>query len=247
MEGWTLLAEKTTELLSSYTQDGTMFSVHTHPRRRGREGELVTSEDAVVRYLAETAEVWEALPYLKAWPVAGNFSLGQRIISRLVGNRGDLFKRFAHYPSLEDEIHQIHSRSKNHTRPAVSNAEIASSGYCDVDYAVSFLRLRYAVALPPGTNTPEQIIALSRAGLLTDEDARALGEGAAFLRSVDHAARLVTGSADAGLPEHVGQADAVQDVARRWGLIAENESLAQRLSKVQQQVHFAYERLVRRG
>jgi glutamine synthetase adenylyltransferase len=243
MELWTRIAVKTTELLSSYTQDGTMFSVHTHPRRRGLVRELVTSEDAVVRYLAETAEVWEALPYLKAWPVAGNFSLGQRITSRLVGGHGDLFKRFADYRSLEDEIHKMHSR---HTHPGVSNTKIVSGGYSDVDHAVSFLRLRHGIALPPGTNTPEQIIALSRARLITDEDARALGEGAAFLRSVDHAVRLVTGIASSGLPEHVGQADAVANVARRWGLIAENESLAQRLFNVQQQVHFAYERLVGR-
>ena len=82
------------------------------------------------------------------------------------------------------------------------------------------------------------------AGLITAEDATALAEGAAFLRSVDHALRLVTGKAASGLPEHVGHAEAVDTLARRWGLVGNSETLAQRLHAVQQQIRYVYRRLV---
>ena len=74
--------------------------------------------------------------------------------------------------------------------------------------------------------------------------ARTLTEGAAFLRSVDHAVRLVTGKPGEGLPEHVGQAESVEALARRWGLIRSDGTLAARLREVQQEVRYAYRRLV---
>jgi glutamate-ammonia-ligase adenylyltransferase len=241
---WTRLVEKTIEVLSSYTRDGTLFSVDTRLRPRGQEGELVISEDALLSYFSETAQAWEALTYLKASPVAGNFGLGRRIVSRLVGNRGDLFKRSAAYTDLAGEIHQMRRRVEREVAVPPSNTKTAPGGYYDVDFAVSFLRLRHAVSLPPGANVAEQVAALGRAGLITDEDSRTLTQGATFLRSLDHAVRLVTGKSAPGLPEHVGHAEAVESLARRWGLLMGTESLARRLRDTQQQVRYVYRRLV---
>jgi hypothetical protein len=61
---------------------------------------------------------------------------------------------------------------------------------------------------------------------------------------VDHAVRLVTGKAADGLPEHVGHAEAVENLARRWGLLEGGESLAERLRETQQQVRSIYRRVV---
>ena len=66
----------------------------------------------------------------------------------------------------------------------------------------------------------EQIAALRSAGLMNDEDSKVLSDGANFLRSVDHAIRLVTGKAADGLPDRAGHAEAVENLARRWGLIS---------------------------
>jgi [glutamine synthetase] adenylyltransferase / [glutamine synthetase]-adenylyl-L-tyrosine phosphorylase len=241
---WTRLVEKTIEVLSSYTRDGTLFSVDTRLRPRGQAGELVISENALLSYFSETAQAWEVLTYLKASPVAGNFGLGRRVISSLVGDHGDLFKRSAAYTDLAGEIHQMRRRVEREVAVPPSNTKTAPGGYYDVDFAVSFLRLRHAVSLPPGANIAEQVAALARAGLVTDEDSRTLTQGAAFLRSLDHAVRLVTGKPASGLPEHVGHAEAVENLARRWGLLTGTESLARRLRDTQQQVRYVYRRLV---
>ena len=77
-----------------------------------------------------------------------------------------------------------------------------------------------------------------------------MSEGAAFLRAVDHAIRLVTGKPAQGLPEHVGEAECVESLVRKWGLLGQpgaagrEESLARRLREVQQQVRYVYRRLV---
>ncbi len=90
----------------------------------------------------------------------------------------------------------------------------------------------------------EQIAALRFAGLMNNEDSKILSEGANFLRSVDHAIRLVTGKAADGLPDRAGHAEEVENLARRWGLIVGSESLAQRLQQTRQGVREVYRRLV---
>jgi hypothetical protein len=73
----------------------------------------------------------------------------------------------------------------------------------------------------------EQIAALRSSGFMTNEDSEvSVRGGANFLRSVDHAIRLVTGKAADGLPDRAGHAEEVGNLARRWGLIVGSETLA---------------------
>jgi len=237
----TRLAEKTIDVLSSYTRDGTLFAVDTRLRPLGHEGELVIKADALVSYIHDSAHVWEALTYLKACPVTGAGSQAQATVERIVAA---VCERFVSYPGLEDELQEMRRRLEREVLVPPSNTKTAPGGYYDIDFAVSRLRLRNRVQLPPGANMRQQIAALNLAGLLSDEDARVLAEGAAFLRSVDHAVRLVTGKSADGLPEHVGHADAIETLARHWGLIGPGETMAGRLREIQQQVRNVYRRLV---
>jgi glutamate-ammonia-ligase adenylyltransferase len=238
---WTHLAEKTIEVLSSYTSDGTLFAVDTRLRPGGHEGELVVTEDRLLHYISETAMVWEGLTYLKASPAVGNATLSRQVLSRLTER---LMTRFGLEPDLEGELHRMRRRLEREVAVPPDNTKTAPGGYYDVDFCVSYLRLRHRLEMPAGANVAEQVEALRRAGLVTEEDARALADGAAFLRSVDHAARLVTGRAALGLPEHVGHAEAVESLVRRWGLVRGEETLAKRLRETQQEVRYTYRRLV---
>lgn len=238
---WTRLAEKTIQVLSSYTRDGTVFVVDTRLRPRGQEGELVVSEEALISYLAENAQVWESLTYLKANFVAGNRSAAERLVAKVV--RACL-ERSAGFPDLEGELHRMRRRLETEVIVPPSNTKTSPGGYYDVDFAVSYRRLKQRLAAAPGANMPEQIEALRDAGALSEDDARSLTEGAAFLRAVDHAIRLATGRPADGLPEHVGHAEAVESLAHRWGLIGSGQPLAARLREVQQQVRYGYRRLV---
>jgi len=157
-----------------------------------------------------------------------------------------LHDRFATHRDLEAELHQMRRRLERELAVPPTNPKTTPGGYYDVDFAVSFLRLRQRTPIPAGANIHDQIAALRCARQMVDGDAETLSEGAAFLRSVDHAVRLITGKPTSGLPEQHGQAEAVENLVRRWGLIKPTPavSLAERLREVQQQVRTVYRKLV---
>ncbi len=243
IEHLTRLAEKLIEVLSSYTGDGTLFAVDTRLRPLGQEGELVITEDALLRYAASQAQVWEAMAYLKSLPAGGNTALGDRVAA---GLSEELLERFSRYPQLEDDLLQMRRRLERELKTAPVHLKTAPGGYYDIEYTLASLQLRHRVAIPPGANTPDRIHRLRAAGWLEEGDALSLTGGARFLRSMDHAVRLVTGRAANGLPEHVGDAARVEDLMRRWNLLQgkENEqSLGRQLRAVQQEVRDIYRRL----
>ena len=81
-------------MLSSYTRDGTIFPVDTRLRPRGQEGELVVTLEGLLSYIAEDAQAWELLTYLKAHPLAGNPQFGQTAVERL---QAAIYERFSTY------------------------------------------------------------------------------------------------------------------------------------------------------
>jgi [glutamine synthetase] adenylyltransferase / [glutamine synthetase]-adenylyl-L-tyrosine phosphorylase len=241
LELFTHLAEKTIEVLSSYTRDGTVFPVDTRLRPRGQEGELVVTLDGFLNYVAEDAQAWELLTYLKAHPLVGGPQFAQELTNRL---QNAIFQRFSTIDDFEGKLHQMRRRLEREVAVPESNTKTAPGGYYDVDFSVSYLRLQRSTQVAPGSNMAEQVAALRAAEALSVEDATALTEGAAFLRSADHILRLVTGKAPAGLPESGANTEAVETVARRWKLIAEGGTLASKLHETQQQLRYVYRRLV---
>jgi glutamate-ammonia-ligase adenylyltransferase len=241
LEYCTRLAAKTIEVLSSYTRDGVLFPVDSRLRPRGQEGELVVTLEALLNYIAENAQAWELPTYLKAHPVAGDPQLARLAISRL---RSAIYDRFADFHDVEGKLHQMRRRLEREVAVPSSNTKTAPGGYYDVDFAVSCTRLRHRVEALPGANMPEQIAALRAADAISAEDAATLTDAAGFLRSLDHIIRLVTGKAPTGLPENPAEFDATENVARRWNLIADGQTLAGNLHDTRQQLRYVYRRLV---
>ena len=103
------------------------------------------------------------------------------------------------------------------------------------------------MSLPAGSNMLEQIAALEAAGILLKADAGTLLAGAAFVRALDHAVRLVTGRIMRELPGRAGQAEAVEFLLRTWGLITGNDRIdpvQDQLNVIQQKVREVYNRLL---
>lgn len=236
------VAEKMIEALSSYTRDGTVFAVDTRLRPRGSEGELVITEDAVLEYAANAAHPWEALTYLKTCSIAGDPELGRRVASRLTEQ---IFDRFADDPGLARALQEMRRRLERESRPRSSLTKTAPGGYYDVDFAVSYLRLRHRLQVPAGSNMAEQIAALAEARILAGNDSEELTAGASFLRAVDHAERLVRGKPARGIPERLGQAEGVEHLLQLWGFLSgdgSGGSLQARLTEVQHQVRALFTR-----
>jgi [glutamine synthetase] adenylyltransferase / [glutamine synthetase]-adenylyl-L-tyrosine phosphorylase len=243
----TRLAEKMIETLASYTREGAVFAVDTRLRPRGSEGELLVTEDALLDYAAGAAQPWEALTYLKLCTVAGNIELGEQVRARVMEC---IFDRFARDPGLPQSLQEMRRRLEKESRSRASPTKTAPGGYYDVDFVVSYLRIRHRLSLAAGANMPQQIAALAAAGLLSAADAHSLAAGATFLRAADHAARLVTGRPQRGLPEPSGQAKSVEHLLRIWSFVKINEpddSVKARLARVQQELRGVYNRVFASG
>jgi len=235
------LAEKVIEALSSYTRDGVVLAVDTRLRPRGSEGELVVTEDALLDYAAGAAHPWEALTYLKACPIAGNAELGGRLAARLTER---LFEHFAGDADLARALQDMRRRLEKEPKGRLSPTKTAPGGYYDVDFAVSYLCLRSRLRVSAGSNMQQRIAALASAGALSNPDAQVLASGAAFIRAIDHAARLVTGKSARKLSERLGQIEGVEYLLRLWGYISRDDNPTARLQEVQQQVREVYSRVV---
>lgn len=249
-EIWTRVAGRMIETLASYTSDGTVFAMDTRLRPMGQEGELVVSDEALALYASSQAQVWEAMAYLKAFPLAGNLEMGARVVRRV---NSILLDRFGRDKGLEASLSQMRRRLEREL--ARSDFKSAPGGAYDIDYALAYLRLKAGMSglselngpvdIAPGSNTLESIDRFTALGLLPREDAEVLAAGAAFLRAADHAARLVTGRSLGGLPAHTGHAAMTAELMRRWGFLKESGgSLPQCLQEIQQEVRRVYRRVV---
>ena len=201
---------------------------------------MVTLE-GLLTYIAEDAKAWELLTYLKVHPLSGNPQLGQVAVDRV---QSAIYDRVSTYKDFEGELHQMRRRLEREVSVPSSNTKTAPGGYYDVDFAVSYLRLRGRIATLPGANMAEQIAALRAGEAISAEDAAALTESAEFLRSLDHIIRLVTGKAPNGLPENAAYAETTESVALRWNMISDGQTLATKLHDTQQHLRYVYRRLV---
>lgn len=197
---WKRLAERLIQIVSSYTREGTIFPVDARLRPGGGEGELVQTLDYLTDYFSTRAEAWEATTYLKLRPVAGDAELGPEVVRRLGAILG---RRFREDASVGTELARMRLRLETESQPAgvEDNFKTGAGGLYDVDYLLSFLQLRSTSGVELGRGTREQIDSGVTAGGLGAEQAGAMREAVRFLRSLDHAIRLVTGRATSALPE----------------------------------------------
>jgi glutamate-ammonia-ligase adenylyltransferase len=212
-ELFTRVAQRTMRLLSQPSAFGRGYETDTRLRPSGSQGLLVVSLAAFDQYHATRAAAWERQALLRARPVAGEPSLGERVRARLseIAYGGE--------PPERAEVARIRARMETELareRPGRYHAKLGYGGLTDIEFVVQWLtmqhgddpRLRVAATRPA-------LEALVRTGLLTPSDGEALILGHQFFRGVGQALRLSDESAE--LVVYEGGRVAEQ-VARRLGL-----------------------------
>jgi glutamate-ammonia-ligase adenylyltransferase len=222
-DSWRRVAERLVQIVSSHTRDGLVIPVDTRLRPRGAEGELLPTLAALRQYFEKEAAAWEAVTFLKVRPIAGNRRLGAQVVTEA---NHILAARFADPALLARELAHIRARvEKEGTAPrAKGEFKKFRGGYYDVEYIVGFLTLVHGI-LPVDSaglagdrgNVLEQITAIGRAETLPPENLETLLSAALLYRSVDHAARLVTGRPLRHVPEPA-LAGRIARLLVQWGL-----------------------------
>lgn len=212
---WTQFAAHMTDVISSYTTEGMIFSVDARLRPRGRDGDLIQTESAFRSYFENGAEAWEALAYLKARAVAGDVPRGTRLLAELqqIG-----WRRFAlsgdSAPLLTEMRRKIEQEqgAKNPLKAGVG-------GYYDIDFILLYLRLKGSGSFFEYLSTPQRIEVIRADGRLGDDEADALMQAATFYRALDHAIRTATGQSSGVVPPALPLQETILELLRRWSAV----------------------------
>jgi glutamate-ammonia-ligase adenylyltransferase len=192
------LAQRCIGWLTARQPEGTLYPIDTRLRPSGNQGPLVSSETAFVAYYHERAMLWERQALLRARPVAGDITLGARVLGRLQAWR---------YPTALPaeawtQIHVMRQRmqaQRSHTRgtsgraPDRTDIKMDAGGLVDLEFAVQALQLRHAHANARlrQTHTAAALEALAEAGHISRQRAPSLLAAYWFLRRLENALRVV--------------------------------------------------------
>ncbi|HEX7361481.1 MAG TPA: glutamine-synthetase adenylyltransferase [Bryobacteraceae bacterium] len=209
---WTRVAEHLIEILTAYTGEGALLSLDTRLRPNGREGMLVQTESKYVDYFSSQAEAWEGIAYMKARGVAGDTERATGFLRDL--QRAD-WRRWGQSGRSKQNLFQMRLRLQREQGRATP-LKAGEGGYYDADFILMYLRLKGGGMFFKSLNTPERIEIVERMGHLERGDAEFLLRATTYYRALDHAIRLVTGRAQAKLPDCGEERERIAKLMHRW-------------------------------
>ncbi len=212
---WRQAVATLVDIMSSYTRDGTLFTIDSRLRPMGRDGPLIQTESRFKQYFSEQAEAWEAITYMKARIIAGNIDQGTKFLSEL---QDVDWRRYGVSDDPATELVAMRRRIEE-AHGSAQPIKAGPGGYYDVDFILMYLRLRNAGIFFPSLNTPERIEILRATNALDPDQAETLERAAEFLRSLDHAVRVAGGPAANKIPVSVSQREIVSKLVERWSRV----------------------------
>jgi glutamate-ammonia-ligase adenylyltransferase len=180
------LAQRLIDNVSRVTSEGFMYRVDIRLRPWGRDGFLVTTSDAYLQYIQGHARLWEKQALLKARPVAGDISLGEKLLLRVEPYI------FRHAP---EEVRASVFGMKQRTEQILQQkgrdwgeVKLGEGSIRDVEFVVQSLQLAYGnqYADLHFRATLQALPRLAQHHLLTDEETRILADGYTLLRTIEH-------------------------------------------------------------
>ena len=209
---WQEAAERLIDIISSYTQQGVLFTIDSRLRPMGRDGELIQTESRYKKYFAEQAEPWEAITYMKARTIAGDIGRGTLFLGELQTVDWERFGSSRDTAPKLMEMREKLERAQGPSHPIKAGA----GGYYDIDFILMSLRLKDAGLFFSSLNTPERIGIIRKMGGLTATQVDRLWRAAVIFRSLDHAIRLAAGPSSHKLPTSASQLEIVAELVGRW-------------------------------
>jgi glutamate-ammonia-ligase adenylyltransferase len=175
------------------------LAVDADLRPEGRNGPLVRSLDSYAEYYGRWRSVWEAPALLRARPVAGEASLGERFVALIEPVR---YPRGGLATADVREVRRIKARVEAERLPRgvepSRHLKLGRGGISDVEWTAQLLQLQHASQVPGlrTTSTVGALAAATDAGLLDADDAAVLTEAWELASRIRDANVLWTGRAD---------------------------------------------------
>jgi len=186
----TRLAQALMRACNAPTSEGAIWEVDPNLRPEGKSGALVRTLASYDGYYHRWASTWEFQALLKARPAAGDLALGQRFVDLVT----PLVWGAADRPNFVEDTQAMRRRVESNVpaRDADRQLKLGPGGLRDVEFSVQLLQLvhgRSDVMLHSPT-TMTALEALATWGYVGREDASALAQSYAFLRTFEHRIQL---------------------------------------------------------
>ncbi len=199
------LARDVTKALADATQEGHVFRVDLRLRAEGATGQLARSLDRYEQYYRTRGEQWERMALLKAWPVAGDPSVGKAFLNRIIpfvyDGRDDRKPEaiIAQVKAVKDMIDtKMAGRGQEHR-----NVKLGRGGIREIEFIVQAAQILCGGRLPDirDRSTMGALDKLARHKLLSSTSRAALERAYVFLRDVEHKLQMVHDLQTHALPE----------------------------------------------
>lgn len=198
-EFWSRVARRLTKAIEEPTEDGFVFRVDLRLRPEGARGPIVNSENAAERYYESFGRFWERAALLRARPIAGDLSLGARILATL---EPFVWRRRID-PTLAREMHALVLASRAElSRDGERDLKLAPGGIREAEFFVQTLQLvwggKHPALRPRGTM--QAVAVLEARGFITPREAAEIGDAYLALRRAEHMVQSMSGVQTHSLP-----------------------------------------------
>lgn len=183
---WSRVVQRAVAHLEEPSADGLIWRVDLRLRPEGSRGPVVNSLAATERYYETWGRLWERAALLRARPAAGDTELGQAVLREIV-------TPFVYLQSPDPGVARALSDLVFRSRAELSSdpqrdLKLGPGGIREAEFFVQSLQLFWG-RQEPTLRVPGTISALTRLrsrGLVSDREARQLGQSYLFLRRLEH-------------------------------------------------------------
>ncbi|MEO8742392.1 MAG: bifunctional [glutamate--ammonia ligase]-adenylyl-L-tyrosine phosphorylase/[glutamate--ammonia-ligase] adenylyltransferase [Lysobacteraceae bacterium] len=191
---YTRIGQRLIQLLDEVTEDGFCYRVDMRLRPFGGVGRLALSFDAMEQYYQSEGRDWERYAWIKARPVAGDITGGERLLETL---RPFVYRRYLDYTAL-DGLREMKAAIAADERHACSDDGMAGhlklgpGGIREIEFLVQAFQLIRG-GREPALRTASLLAALqelSVAGHLVEETAARLANAYRFLRRLENRVQM---------------------------------------------------------
>jgi glutamate-ammonia-ligase adenylyltransferase len=182
------VANQYTELLSTYTADGSCYRVDLRLRPDGRLGEVCTSLDGAKRYYQERARDWEKQMLIKARVCAGDLALGRELLEFVEPLIYSTTLDFRAVEAVSEARERISEKLAAKRAHAGLDIKLAPGGIRDIEFLVQCLQ-RLHGGRELWVRHGGTLFALSRVhdkNLLSAGEYGRLASAYEFLRHIEH-------------------------------------------------------------
>ena len=192
---FTRLAQRKIHILSTNMMGGRLYEVDLRLRPHSDSGLVVTSAQALERYLKHDAWTWEHQALLRARVVAG----APELVTQVEALRAEVLSTRREDVPLADDVTAMRQKMRDHSLAAGDASyrvalKYGRGGIVDIEFVVQYLVLKHAAHYPDVGRWSDVVRILEACRILSSSDANSLKEAYLGLRSSVHRAAVSNAS-----------------------------------------------------